>query len=83
MNNMVSRSGHACCQLSGGVDCGDSWHCCPAGSFCHPKCSDTKCSCMSGNAYQSMMTNSGGFTAPGMLAGATAAYPYGYAKRKL
>ncbi|XP_066929709.1 myb-like protein V [Clytia hemisphaerica] len=84
MNNMVSRSGHGCCQLSGGVDCGDSWHCCPAGSFCHPKCSDTKCSCMSGNAYQSMMSN-GGYSpqAQTMLPGsADTAYPYGYAKRK-
>ncbi|XP_057309181.1 uncharacterized protein LOC130647365 [Hydractinia symbiolongicarpus] len=46
MTNIVARAGFGCCHLKDGIDCGDSWHCCPKGTTCHPGCTDTQCSCI-------------------------------------
>lgn len=46
MTNVVSKSGYGCCRLRYAIDCGDSWHCCPYGTTCHPDCSDKWCACV-------------------------------------
>ena len=32
--------------IPNGIDCGDSWHCCPPNTRCHPECNDGSCTCI-------------------------------------